>query len=148
MKLQISLLAACCGLIVVGCEQKDQDAALAQGQAVVSKAQTMAGSAWKSVSDEASKLSPDSGKQALESATKQMEGLKDKMSQIKAPTGLDSLKLESVKAEIERLRAALDLQKLKAELDERVVTAKKLKENTEKKHRRCKSQTGSCRCRV
>jgi chromosome segregation ATPase len=124
------------GLVIIGglagCEKKDQDAALDQGRVVVSRAADLATGAWKSALAQASKLSADSAKPALESAKAQLERAKSKLSEIKMPSGLDHLKLASIQEELSRLEAALNVQKLKSEMDERVDAAMKTKENAEK----------------
>jgi chromosome segregation ATPase len=132
MNSKIGCFICLTAIVLVGCEKKDQDAAMAQGQLIASKAQTIAGNAWQSARDAASKLSADSGSAALQSAKSQMEALQGKLSQVKAPTGLDGLKLDSVKEEIQRLEDALNIQKLKTEMDEKVREASNAKENAEK----------------
>jgi chromosome segregation ATPase len=134
MKLAIGVVVAAIVFLSAGCDKKDQDAALDQGRFAMSKAADFASGAWKSACDQAHSLSADSGKSAIESAKAQLEGVRKKMSGIKAPTSLDSLKLDSVKEEIARLQAALTIKNLKAQLDERVEIAKKLKDNAEKSY--------------
>ena len=106
MKVRTGLAAAALLACSLACEKKDQDAAMAQGRVFASKAQDMAGSAWKSVSEQAQKLSADSGKSAIGSAKSQLESLRDRMSHTKAPTEIEGLKLDTVKEEIQRLQAA------------------------------------------
>ena len=132
MKQSLSWTAACLIVLATGCEKKDQDAALAQGQVAFSKAKQMAGGFWKSACAEADKLSADSGKSALESAKTQLESARDRLSHIQAPSELDGLKMDSVKEEIQRLQAALTVQNIKEETDRRVKDAMTWKENAEK----------------
>lgn len=134
MRLGTGLSAIALIALAVGCDKKDQDSALEEGKVAVSKATDFASGAWKSACDQASKVSADSGKTAIESAKSQLEAVRDKMSAIKAPAGMDSLRLDSVKAEIERLGAALTVKNLKDQLDSRVKEAMKLKENAEKNY--------------
>ncbi len=132
MKSKMSLAAIALMALSMGCEKKDQDAAMAQGRMFASKAQDMAGSAWKSVSEQAQKLSADSGKSAIESAKSQLESVRDRMSHIKAPTEIEGLKLDTVKDEIQRLEAALTIKNLKSQMDKRVEDAQKMKDNAQK----------------
>jgi chromosome segregation ATPase len=132
MKLITSLSVAVLVAGLTGCDHKDEDAALAQGRSVFSKAVDLAGGAWKSACDRAQKLSANSGKSTIEAAKSQLEAVQEKMSHIKAPSNLDGLKLDSVKEEIQRLQAALTVKNLKEQMDERVKDAMKLKENAEK----------------
>ncbi|MDR3689809.1 MAG: hypothetical protein P4L46_10555 [Fimbriimonas sp.] len=132
MKILLLTGATLCLLLLGGCEQKDQDAALAQGRAAVNKATELAGSAWKSATDAASKLSADSGRAALESAKANLVGMQGKLAELKSKSGIDGLKLDAIKDQIKRLDAALNLQKIKSEIDAKVDDAKKAKDNAEK----------------
>ncbi len=53
MRIKTGLAMAGLITLCLACEKKDQDAAVAQGQMIASKAQDLAGSAWKSVSEQA-----------------------------------------------------------------------------------------------
>lgn len=132
MKLSALIGSLTVTAFLCGCAQKTQDAALEQGRVAFAKASDFATGAWKSACDSADKLSADSGRPALAAAQSQLESAKAKLEEMKDRSPLEGVKMESVQAEIERIRAALDLQKLKAEMDERVESARKAKENAEK----------------
>ncbi len=132
MTLKTGLVAATLVVCSIGCDKKEQDSALSQGQAVVSKAADLAGNAWKAASEQANKVSADSGKSAIEAAKVQMEAARDKLSQIKAPSNLDGLKMDSVKEQIQRLQAALTIQHIKEAMDRRVKIVMQMKDNAEK----------------
>ena len=134
MRKELGMAAAALLLFSVGCDKKSQDAGLAQGQAAVAKAGDLAGTAWKSAKDQAARLTSDSGKSAIEAAEAQLVALRDKLSSIKTPSVLDSLRLDSIKEEIQRLQAALELQNLKKEMDIRVKNAMTMKGNAEKSY--------------
>ena len=132
MKRILALSSLALLALTAGCDQKDQDNAMAQGRTAMSKAADFASGAWKSACEKANKLTEDSGKPALESAKAQLEAARDKLSKIKTPTSVDDLKLDSVKGQIDRLEAALSVQKLKAEMNARVDDAMKAKDNAVK----------------
>ncbi len=134
MKLKFGFAALLMAALLGGCSKQQQDAALSQGQAALSKAEGLAGGAWKSAVNQAQKLSADSGRPALQAAEKQLEAARDKLSGIKAPAIADKLKLDSVKAEIDRLESAMSVQRMKAALDQRVKIAMGLKENAQKSY--------------
>ena len=117
---------------VAGCDQKQQDQALAQGKAAMSTAAGFASKAWQSASKQAANINLDSAKPAIESAKSSLESVKTKLSEIKAPTSLDSLKLDSVKDQLQRLEAALNIKKLQKEMDDKVAEAKKVQDNATK----------------
>jgi len=132
MNKKILILALAAVTIIGGCDQKQQDDAIAQGRVAVNKAGDAVGKAWTATVDEANKLTDGSASRELEAAKSSLESMRDKMSKIKAPTSLDDLKLDSVKEEIGRLQAALTVQNLKADMDARVKDAMQAKENAEK----------------
>ncbi len=117
-----------------GCEQKDQDAALAQGKIALNTAEAFAGDAWKSACESANKLTADSGRPALESAANQLQGIESQIKQLKDRSRLDDLKLEDVKRQLQRIQAAMNVQSIRAQIDERVESAKRAKDNAEKSY--------------
>lgn len=115
-------------LLAVGCTPEARDDAItrgsAMGQEAAHRVASAAGDAWKSLADQVSKLSPDSAMSALEDARKSLE---------KATADLKpGEKLEAAKSEIERIQAAIDLQDLRRQADEKLAEAQKLKENAGK----------------
>jgi DNA repair exonuclease SbcCD ATPase subunit len=115
-------------VLLVGCTPQDRDSAFNQGadlgRKAAGKAVAFAGDAWKAAAERASKLSPESASDALESAKASLEKAKAELK--------PGERLEAAEAEIARLRAALDMQKLRRELDEKVTRAQQLKENAGK----------------
>jgi len=100
----------------------DQGAQL--GRQAAGKVADVANQAWKAALDRASKLNPDSAASALADAKESMEKT---VADLKPGERLDA-----AKAEIERLRAAIDLQKLQKEAEEKIAQAEQLKENAGK----------------
>lgn len=115
-------------LLLVGCTPQERDDAIAQGARVGKEAAgrvaDAATRAWKAASEQASKLTPDSAAAALENAKDSMEHA---VAELKPGERLDA-----ARAEIDRLRAALDLQKLRKEADEKIAEAQQVKENAGK----------------
>ncbi len=114
--------------LMLGCTDQQRDEVAAQssdlGRQAVSKVASVAEEAWKRAQDQASKLDSHSAADALQSAKDQLERAKDNLQPGK--------RLEEAKAEIERLRAALDVHKLQKEMDDKVAEAQRLKENAGK----------------
>jgi len=94
------------------------------GKQAADKVADVAGKAWKSALDQAAKLDPSSATDALARA-------KDSMEHAVADLQPGE-RLDAAKAEIERLRAAIDLQKLQKEAEEKIAQAQQLKENAGK----------------
>jgi len=115
-------------LFVAGCTDRQRDDAIDQGARIgkqaANKVADVASQAWKSALDRASKLDAHSATEALSNAKDSMEHA---VADLKPGERLDA-----AKAEIERLRAAIDLQKLQKEADEKITQAQELKENAGK----------------
>lgn len=113
---------------VAGCTVRDRNDAIDQGAAitkrVVNTTVSAASEAWDRASAEAKKLTPESGKEALRSAEQGLEEAKEKLQPGK--------RLDEAKAEIARLRAAIDIDRLHHEMDEKVDEAAKLRANAGK----------------
>ncbi len=114
------LFAALVLAAVVGCEPKQQDAAMAAGQSAWKKA----GESWDTVYKQAAKLTADSSAAALKAAREQL---------VKAQASLkDNEQVKALQDQIARIDAAIDVQKIKADLEAKVEEAKQAKENATK----------------
>lgn len=108
-------IALACGL--GGCKAEDQDRVVEQGRQVLASAKSAIGNAFGSLMQQAGKLDPQSPQKALTAARDKAIDLQKQLSSIKAPTSLDSLHLEAVTDQIDRLKAALTVQNLQNEWD-------------------------------
>jgi len=112
------------GYWFVHASQKERDDVIATGKAYGNQAAQVVGKAWKSTSDEVSKLTPESAMAALTHAEDQLKDATAKLEPGK--------RLDDAKAQFERIRAAIDIQKLHKEMDEKVDDARKMKDNADK----------------
>lgn len=115
-------------LLLIGCSEKDRDAAIDKGaevgKAAANSAQRSLADVWQRTTAEASKLTPDSAMAALEKAKTDIQAA--------AANLKPGEKLDAARAELARLQAAVDLQKTQEALDRRLAEAQKLKENAGK----------------
>jgi chromosome segregation ATPase len=127
-RIRVFVLGFLASGLVVGCTERDRDDAIDQGAAitkhVVNSTVSAASEAWERASAEAKKLTPDSGREALESAEKGLDEAKDRLQPGK--------RVKEAEAEIARLRAALDIDRLRLQMDAKVAEAERLKENADK----------------
>jgi chromosome segregation ATPase len=125
-------------LVLTGCQSDDRDAAMAQGEAAMAhgeaaltKVKGIAKTAWLSASQEAQRLSTDSSRAAIESARQKLAEAQAELANLKMPSKVDALRIANLEEQAARLEAALDVQKLREQLDAKVQQAMATKQNVE-----------------
>ena len=95
-----AIVIVCAGAALIGasagCKSEDQDRVVAQGKQAFASAKSAIGGAFGSLMSQAQKLDAHSPEQALTAARDKAAELQKKLSDIKAPSNLDSLNLEAV----------------------------------------------------
>ena len=125
------LLGALAILMVIGffrLSRKEQDQVIQTGQSAAGAAGKMIGSGYELVAEQAKALSPDSTEAQLEKAKKDLEDAKAKA---KGKNESDP-HIKEIQAQIDRLQSAITVKSLKQQIDDKVTSAAKAKENTEK----------------
>jgi len=110
-------------LVVAACNDRDKtDVELNAGVAWASAREAL-GTAWDSMSKEASKITVDSSKQALEAAQKQAEALQSQLSKIEIKNPLNEAQMKAAQDQIDKVKAAMEVQSLKEESEAAVQKA-------------------------
>jgi hypothetical protein len=100
-------------VLTTGCKPEEQDRFVADGREAVEGASSALKSACGSLAEEAQKLNSRSSADALEAARRKAGELQAKLSEIKAPTELESLRLDALKEQVQRLDAAIMAQSIR-----------------------------------
>lgn len=87
---------------------------------------------WTNVQSQASRWTADTSKEALEAGKDKLIDLQSEIANAKLPPEVERIKMDSVKVELQKVGAALDMRKIQEDLDKRVRQAQSLKENAGK----------------
>jgi small-conductance mechanosensitive channel len=112
-------LGVCAALaaVIAGCKDEDQERVVEEGRKAIAGAESVLGDALGSLMKEAQELDWHSSEQALSAARDKALDLEKRLANIKAPSNLDAIRLEEVKAEVARLQAACTVQNLQRQWD-------------------------------
>lgn len=137
MKTLLSWGAAIAAVVSVvlgaGCKSEDQDRVVEQGRHAFESAKSSLSDAFASLERQWQKLDLHSSSDALAAAHDKAVELEKQLANVKAPSSVQSLHLEAVKAQIDRLEAAITVQKLQAEWDAAVKKAAEGKDLAQEK---------------
>ncbi len=125
------LLAMLC-LALVGCEPKERDTFAKESGKAWEHASKAAVTAWNSIAKKVAEITPDSTKEAMDSARKSAEDAQKKLGDIPNPTPEIMKQIEAAKAAIAKLDAAARLKELQERAAQMVEDAKKQAENAGK----------------
>ncbi len=125
------LVAALC-VALAGCEPKERDTFAKESGKAWEHASKAAVTAWNSVAKKVAAITPDSTREAMDSARKAAEGAQKKLSGIPNPTPEIMKQVEAAKASIAKLNAAERLKDLQERAAKMVEDAKKQAENAGK----------------
>lgn len=92
--------------LALGCTPEDREGAVAKARGAIK-------SACDSLTSEAQKLNSHSPEKALVAAKEKAQDLQKQLSEIKTPTPIESLHLETVREQIQRLDAAINAQAIR-----------------------------------
>lgn len=107
---------------------KDQQQVLDTGQNAAEAAGRVVAGGYHALFDQAEKLNEDSPEAKLKATKADLEDAKNKAE----AKGDSKTTIDRLKDQIARIQAALDVQSIKKDLDDKVATASKTKENAEK----------------
>jgi len=115
-----SFLIAALAVFLLGCNERDQaDAKLNAGVALAS-ARNAASIAWRSFSEEASKVTATSSRAALEEAKRKTAEWQRELAKVKIESPLSEAQAKAAREQMAKIEAALNLQKLQAQSREMV----------------------------
>lgn len=110
-------------LAIVGCNERDRSDAQMNAGIALATAKNAASIAWRSFSDEASKVTAESGRPALEKAKQQTAEWQRELSKVKIESPLTKAQADAARAQMAKIQAALNLQNLQAQSKEMVEKA-------------------------
>ena len=110
-------------LVVAACNDRDKtDVEMNAGVAFASAREAL-GTAWDSMSREASKITADSSKQALQEAQKQAEAMQAQLSKIEIKNPLSEAQMTAAKEQLTKIQAAMQVQNLREQSEAAVQKA-------------------------
>lgn len=128
----VPLLIAWC----VGCQQAVDEVQNA-GNRVARNAQHAFSESMNQIQHEADQASDKSSKESLDALKTKLEQAKETISNAKVP---DQLKLDSIKAQLEKVDAAAEVRAIREKLDKKVHEAMELKDNAGKTYNDVRSK--------
>jgi chromosome segregation ATPase len=110
-------------LVLAGCNDRDETDVKLNAAVAFASAREALGTAWNSVAAEASKVTANSSKAALEQAKKQTAHLQAELSKIEIKNPLTEAQMSAAKEQMAKIQAALTLKNLQAESESAVQNA-------------------------